>query len=224
MAASTKSFTLTGTAYVDISEGAARLDTIVPFLRQQSTGVRFHIGQSLPASDTTNYQLILPLNAPLGPGEAQKDVPVHFEGLASTDRVYARVNTSTNTVTLQVHRFDGEATAQSGSYTPVTTLISNMDSATVSGVFHYYRVGNLVQVWGTLILNATAASAAQFTVSLPIVSTFTTITNAKGVITANDEAGRVAANTTLHVLDVFYTPLTTGDKTYALAASYPILP
>lgn len=221
MVASTKRFTLTGSSYVDISEGATKIRTIVPFRRQSSNGVRFHIGQSLPSADTVNYEFVDPNNQPLAEGNQSRAVPVEFDSLGAGDRVYARVNTSTNEVTIDVHRFTEASGVSSGLYTPTATLVTNMDAVTPSG-FHYYAVGDLVQVWGTLVLNATSAAAAQFDLTLPISSAFGSSASANGHLTANDEAGRVAANTSANRFSCFYTPLTTGDKTFCFSASYRI--
>jgi hypothetical protein len=94
MAASTKQFTLTSSAYQDLSEGAANCAFRVPFHRQRSNAIRVVLGQSLPAVNSTTYDTIDTNNFSVGPNESPQEFPLSFNNLAPTDRVYARADSS----------------------------------------------------------------------------------------------------------------------------------
>lgn len=57
-------------------------------------------------------------------------------------------------------------------YTPTLTIVSNLDSATVTTCY-YSRTGNTVTVAGKITVNPTSLGACQLRISLPIASNFT---------------------------------------------------
>lgn len=92
MAASTVNFTLTTAAYQDVSQGAGFCWFRLRFDRQLKNAVRFHLGTSLPAADTINYELFDPAYNPVGPEEKGEHLWIDVNNLASTDRVYLRAD------------------------------------------------------------------------------------------------------------------------------------
>jgi len=70
-------------------------------------------------------------------------------------------------------------TLASGTYTPTFTILANLDSGS-SYLCMYTRVGNVVTVWGTLLVDATASGNVRFYLSLPISSTFASTKDASG--------------------------------------------
>ena len=70
-------------------------------------------------------------------------------------------------------------TLVSGTYTPTLTILANLDSGS-SYLCTYTRVGDIVNVYGTLLLDATASGNVRFYLSLPISSTFASTKDAAG--------------------------------------------
>jgi hypothetical protein len=93
MAASTKRFNLSISAYTDVSEGSGSVSFRIP--HGPWSGVRVVLATSLPAASTTDYDDFLKATP------TEKGVPsVSFTGLASTDRVYAMSLGSANPLTV----------------------------------------------------------------------------------------------------------------------------
>lgn len=95
MAVSTKAFTLTTGAYQDISEG----NEIISFLikNPRDSAVRIHLGTSLPAAETANYETFLP---PPDIAQSRNVDPttVAFSELSVTDLCYARADSANITI------------------------------------------------------------------------------------------------------------------------------
>ncbi|WP_430897617.1 MULTISPECIES: hypothetical protein [unclassified Paraflavitalea] len=74
-------------------------------------------------------------------------------------------------------------TTTSGTYTPTFFTGTNTTSVSSSGggVFYYVRTGNLVEVTGTVSASSTSTGAADFNVTIPIASDFTSIGDAQGL-------------------------------------------
>jgi hypothetical protein len=89
MAATTKSFTLTTSAYQDVSEGAGEVWFEVPFNRNQVNDIRVVLASSLPAAGSTEYYLAKTARA-VAAVDLPEDKSMHFSYLAYTDRVYLR--------------------------------------------------------------------------------------------------------------------------------------
>lgn len=94
MAASTKRFTLTNSAYQDVSEGASEIWFLIPFERNQVNDVRLVIAQSLPSSGTSNYFRVSPNYNPVGPNDLPQDFTVSIARLSASDRVYLLTDTN----------------------------------------------------------------------------------------------------------------------------------
>jgi hypothetical protein len=106
MAASTKRFTLTDTAYVDVSEGATLVWFVVDFDRQRYNAIRLTLGSdppalNPPAADTPHYQAIDPGRFQVGANDYSQEVPVRIE-LGEGDRVFVRAER--DSCELVVHR------------------------------------------------------------------------------------------------------------------------
>lgn len=85
----------------------------------------------------------------------------------------------------------------SGTYTPTTTDITNVDSS--SGyASQYLRVGGTVTVSGAVSINPTATGDTIVDITLPIASSFTNSENAAGVMSCSgiDQFGTIIANAT----------------------------
>lgn len=85
----------------------------------------------------------------------------------------------------------------SGTYTPITTDITNVDSS-LGYASQYLRVGNTVTVSGALSINPTASGNTIVDITIPVASNFTASENAAGVMACPgvDQFGAITANTT----------------------------
>jgi hypothetical protein len=82
-----------------------------------------------------------------------------------------------------------------GTWTPTTTLTTNLDAATAS-VGMYLRVGSITIAGVKLSIDATAASAIELGISLPVASNFSDSTQLFGVLTGAMTAGRIFSDAT----------------------------
>lgn len=82
--------------------------------------------------------------------------------------------------------------ANSGTYTPVPTLDSNVDSATPTEA-QWSRVGNIITISGAVSIDQTATGSFQVSFNLPIASDFVAVTDANGCMTTNANTGSNAA-------------------------------
>ena len=67
----------------------------------------------------------------------------------------------------------------SGTYTPTGAIVTNLDSVTPS-VSMWIRVGNVVTVSGSAVVDPTASGSLSFRLSLPVASNFGALTDASG--------------------------------------------
>lgn len=88
-----------------------------------------------------------------------------------------------STQVYQVSRNTFAPTYSMSTYTPVYASIANTDI--VTGTLNYQRLGNSVEVWGTVIINPTTTGAVDFTATLPVTSNFTLAGDLSG-IASND--------------------------------------
>lgn len=102
MAASIKYFATQIGAYQDISEGAGYCAFRLPFSRNRVQAIRIHIGQSLPAADTVNYDGLNPSNNQVASQDIPQSIFWEVGGLSSDDRVWVRAEA--DTVELSVYR------------------------------------------------------------------------------------------------------------------------
>lgn len=83
----------------------------------------------------------------------------------------------------------------SGSYTPTITAIGNV-SASTPHICFYHQIGKIVSVWGAVEIRPTTVSLyADFTISLPIASTFSVADDGWVMLTGNDFAGSSGSGT-----------------------------
>jgi len=87
----------------------------------------------------------------------------------------------------------------SGTYTPTATGVTNIGTSS-SWAANYYRVHNMVTVWGTAGIDPTAtATLTEVRITLPVASAFTTSSDLSGTMGRNSSAtglGLVVADTT----------------------------
>ncbi len=86
MAASTAAYTVTTSAYTALSAGEAAVMLMAMNQGGVKGGIRLHLGTALPAADTEDWF----------PVESMKNFA--FEGLSSTENVYARAMSANVTV------------------------------------------------------------------------------------------------------------------------------
>ena len=72
----------------------------------------------------------------------------------------------------------------SGTYTPTTSNLVNLSSATANQ-FLYSRVGDIVTVTGSVSLVVTSTGATTFQITLPITTNMNSIFDANGVATTS---------------------------------------
>lgn len=74
---------------------------------------------------------------------------------------------------LTVDEFKANAMViESGTYAPTVTLVTNLDSVTITTAYcRYSRVGNIASVSALAVVNQTATGASLFRMSLPVAST-----------------------------------------------------
>lgn len=87
----------------------------------------------------------------------------------------------------------GGAVPTGGTYTPTLTNTTNITSSTAQNC-QYTQVGNIVTVFGSVIVTTTLAVASTLLISLPIASTFAADTDLNGV---GQAASAVATNAVL---------------------------
>jgi hypothetical protein len=86
MAVSVVTFALTSAAYQDVSGGFGSCAFRLPFASQKNNIIRVHLGTSLPAAETANFDEYM---APQSEAEERQ---LHFYDMEATDRVYVRAS------------------------------------------------------------------------------------------------------------------------------------
>lgn len=84
-------------------------------------------------------------------------------------------------------------TIAQGDYSPVVTGVSNVSSVTLNAAMHYSRLGNYVEVDGSLLVTPLAAGSLQVDISLPIASNFASSYDLNGNATS-PAAGVIAGS------------------------------
>lgn len=111
----------------------------------------------------------------------------------------------------------------SGTWTPTLTAVGNVDALTAA-VCHYMRVGDIVTFAGRVSMDATAAGAASFGMSLPIVSDFNSLVQAAGTVTAQTtgvtSCGAILGDTVNDRLTVQINALDTSNRAYSFTGMY----
>lgn len=81
----------------------------------------------------------------------------------------------------------------SGVYTPTATNVSNVSASVVNAEFHWTRLGDMVEVDGSIQIDPTATGAATVGLSLPIASNFSNSYDLNGNATS-PAAGVIAGS------------------------------
>jgi hypothetical protein len=116
-------------------------------------------------------------------------------------------------------------TAQSGTYTPSATLVTNVTAATPAAC-QWSRTGNVVTVSGQIDIQPTASGTVQIALQLPVASVFTASSNAGGTAfstsagyslecLADVARGRVAMRGTATI---------SALRTFSFSFTYQVLP
>lgn len=113
----------------------------------------------------------------------------------------------------------------SGTYTPIITGVTNVDTASAGADWGYIRVGNIVITGGDLSVDPTAGSGTtRVEISLPVASNFSNALDAWGNGTAQvtNTAGNIAADTADKRLAFQFQSPTTGAMAWRIIAMYII--
>lgn len=173
----------------------------------------------------------------LTPGDPEKvllgsDVDAELEAIATA--VASKLNTSGLLAALtavdgagsgvDADSVDGVGPVAVGTYTPVASDLSNMDSVTsLSGM--YIRVGSIVVVFGTMTLNATAASSgAGFQITLPVASNIGATTDLAGIAqAAASSSGYFQGHVANNKAEFTYEPNVTGGVVNKFVLGYRVI-
>lgn len=94
----------------------------------------------------------------------------------------------------------GEGGNYSGTYVPTLALITNVSNVDTTGALKYRVDGNHVSVFGDLVIDAIAAGAVEVTLSLPIPTNMTSITDVAGSgVSIVSDAIHFRANTSSNI-------------------------
>lgn len=110
-----------------------------------------------------------------------------------------------------------------GTYTPTISNLVNLDSATVSGVWKYSRIGNIVSGSGYINVDPTATGPAQFRATPPIASAFSASTDAAGSATGLGVSGFTYSNAASDLFEVSFTAIATSTHSLCVTYWYEIL-
>lgn len=113
----------------------------------------------------------------------------------------------------------------SGTYTPTTTDVTNLDASSSAGA-QYMRVGNVVTVSGQVTVDPTAAGLVQLGISLPIASNFTSEEQLGGVgasSAVNGQSAAIRADTTNDRAQLAWITTDTASRTMAFTFTYQVL-
>ncbi len=189
----------------DVTSGAA---STVAVLRMVSTagGVSVFITSATPEGSIT-----------ADPGAKAFD--------ATNGREYLKVSGTGNT------GWREQSPSDAGKWTPTATAVTNLDAVTASGESTYvrFRTNGLDWVFFTArgTIDATAAGAVVFRLSLPVASNFAATNQAIGVVgcaTLAAGANFVEADATNDALSVSINTSATTAQLYTVSGSYQVIP
>lgn len=112
-----------------------------------------------------------------------------------------------------------------GTYTPTLSNTTNVTSST-SAVAHYFKIGNQVNVVGSVNIVPTAAAATVLGISLPIASNFAATTDAAGLgvsSTSNASNVRIEANATTNIAELKFGISFTTTADYFFNFTYTVI-
>jgi hypothetical protein len=111
----------------------------------------------------------------------------------------------------------------SGTWTPTVSAASNVTASTPFAC-QYMRVGDVVSFSGRINIQATAAGATAFNLSLPIASDFNSLVQAAGTLTTQatgvTACGAILGDTTNDALTVQINALGTTNTAYSFTGMY----
>lgn len=114
----------------------------------------------------------------------------------------------------------------SGTYTPTLTNVSNVSSSSAN-VCQWIRVGNVVQVSGSCLVNPVGSAISQLDVSLPIASTIAGTTSLGGVGSSvsgtNTLAATIAASASQNRASCRWYDGSSGNRLFTFTFSYTVL-
>ena len=144
---------------------------------------------------------------------------IEFDGTSLT---YTNSVPTRNTLTFGT---TSSVTLASGTYTPVSTIVTNLDTV-VQTVAQYMRVGSTVTVSGSFTADPTATGNCNFRLDLPIASNFASNFQAGGTATGISEDLNpivIYADETNNEVRVNWTTTLTSNTTYFYHYTYQIL-
>lgn len=110
-----------------------------------------------------------------------------------------------------------------GTWTPTLTSVGNV-TATTAFDSTYTRVGDVVSFAGRVNMQATAAGAASFRMSLPIASDFNSLSQAAGTVNTqlagSNITGAILADTATDTLTVQINAIDTSNRAYSFTGQY----
>lgn len=114
--------------------------------------------------------------------------------------------------------------AESGIYTPTLTNVTNLDGST-SDVAMYHKIGDIVQVFGRVVVDPTAAALTELGISLPFPSNLAGTEDLSGLIISSPDpvVGVVVADTTNNRAEASFTTANGTQRAYRYSFSYRIL-
>lgn len=109
-------------------------------------------------------------------------------------------------------------------YTPTATIITNLDAATPS-FCSYYRVNDMVHVFGQMTFDATASGTISARITLPVASNFTANRQASGTFDSSDGTihGSIGGDTTNDQLIFSGNSSVTSARACSFLATYLIV-
>lgn len=193
-----------GNSLIDINTPVSSLGSAGSFLRFRRASVnKYHLGLG-PISGSSTFEL------------------------AALGTVYLEMNESgalktTGGSTFQVGSGGTPlAVISTGTYTPTISLITNVGS-TGTATANYYRVGNIVTVYGEANVAAASAAATEYDISLPVASAIALTSDCAGAgSTATSISGRIVGKSANTTCRVDFVAADTSSKLWGYQFSYTI--
>lgn len=113
----------------------------------------------------------------------------------------------------------------SGTYTPTTTDVTNLDSSSAATA-QYMRVGDVVTVSGQVTVDPTATGLVQLGISLPVASNFSANEQLGGVgqsSAVNGQSAAIRADTTNDRAQLAWITTDTASRTMAFTFTYLVV-
>jgi hypothetical protein len=112
----------------------------------------------------------------------------------------------------------------SGTYTPTLTNVTNITASVLNQDFLYTRLGNIVTVYGSVQIQATAAGVVQLDFTIPVASNFTTSYDLHGNATSPGlTPGSVIAEATNNRASLYIAYAAPGNVFWRIVFGYQVL-